>query len=81
MGRMLAARRHFEPARCMPGKKRRSWTVRLNGTVYCHKAMRKSYSELGLRRAKGALGDRLWQVEGISAEEVDVLEGEARLGS
>src|SRR3954451_6938061 len=30
------------------------WAVRLNGTVYCHKPMRKSYSEVGLRRGRRA---------------------------
>ena len=30
------------------------WTVRLSGPVYCHKAMRKSYSELGFRRGRSA---------------------------
>ena len=30
------------------------------------------------KRAKSALGDGLWQVEGVSAKEIDVLEGERR---
>ena len=39
------------PAVALPAE---IWPVRLSGTVYCHKPMRKSYSELGFRRGRRA---------------------------
>ena len=32
----------------------RNRTVRMNGTVYCHKALQKTYSELGFRSGRRA---------------------------
>ena len=41
-------------ARCPTATKPASRPVRLSGTVYCHKSMRKSYSKLGFRSGRSA---------------------------
>jgi hypothetical protein len=58
-GRLLSGRGSQDAARPnrrdeRPVPDRHERPVRLSGTVYCHKAMRKSYSELGFRSGRRA---------------------------